>query len=266
MKLLEYLLAQGLAPDERTARGLIMRGDVLVADRPVLSPHHVVKTGQPVRLRASAGDDVSRGALKLRPVAERAGFDCAGRICLDLGVATGGFTQVLLERGAARVYAVDVAYGTVALSIRNDSRVVLLERTNARFLNQRLVPEAIERTVGDLSFIGWSAVLPAVRPLLAPGAELLLLVKPQFELAAAGGEAALVGGVAVDSVMIGSCLRNLYNTWVNHDLSPRAVFPAAIKGAKGNQEYFVHLEAGGTPAARASYEQMLKTAQEEVQS
>jgi 23S rRNA (cytidine1920-2'-O)/16S rRNA (cytidine1409-2'-O)-methyltransferase len=264
MELLDYLLAHALAPDPRTARGLIMRGDVLVQGRPVTSPHAKVAPGVEVRVRGKVGGAVSRGALKLRPVMHRAGFECANLVCLDLGVATGGFTQVLLESGASRVYAVDVAYGTIALEIRNDPRVVLLERTNARLLTSKEIPEPIERVVGDLSFIGWGAVLPAVAPLLAPGAELLLLVKPQFELAASGGSRELIAGVALNASAVRRCLESLYNTWVGQNLSPQAVIPAAVRGAKGNQEYFVRLKSGAPCVPPEEYSGWVAAAIEEA--
>lgn len=254
MKLIDYLLEHNLAADARTARGLIMRGDVLVNDRPQTSEHSSVPAGVVVRLRSGANStDVSRGVLKLRPVVERLGFDCQGLIALDLGVSTGGFTQVLLELGAGRVYAVDVAYGTIDLRLRDDARVVLLERTNARELSKAQVPEPVARVVGDLSFISWAAVLPAVIPLLAPAAELLLLIKPQFELAAQGRGDLLDGGVVRDAATVTNCLASLYNTWQERGLEPQAVVPAGVRGAKGNQEYFTHLVAGRTAGGRAAY-------------
>jgi 23S rRNA (cytidine1920-2'-O)/16S rRNA (cytidine1409-2'-O)-methyltransferase len=139
MRLLDHLLAQGLAPDERSARGLVMRGDVLVDNRPVTSPAADIDETSIIRLRTEAHTDVSRGAAKLRPVIERTGFSCAGHVALDLGAATGGFTQVLLEQGATRVYAVDVAYGALAHELRQDPRVVVLERTNARNLGRPII-------------------------------------------------------------------------------------------------------------------------------
>jgi 23S rRNA (cytidine1920-2'-O)/16S rRNA (cytidine1409-2'-O)-methyltransferase len=213
-----------------------------------------------VRLRRGSTDtDVSRGAQKLRPVRERVGFDCRGHVALDLGVGTGGFSQVLLEQGARRVFSVDVAYGTIALQLRNDPRVVLLERTNARELTRELVPEVITRVVGDLSFISWAAVLPAVILLTGADAELLLLIKPQFELAAAGRGAELRDGIVEDPEVARSCLENLYNTWCEHGLAPLAVVPAALRGAKGNQEYFVYLKRGEVTSL-PDYEVLVKAA------
>jgi len=253
MELLDYLLAAELVADERAGRGLILRGDVLVNERPVTSPRAQVPAEAVVRLRRAAAETELRGARKLRPVAETLGFDCSGKVCLDLGVGSGGFTQVLLERGALRVYAVDVAYGMVALTIRGDPRVILRERTNARLLSRREVPEDIERAVGDLSFISWAAVLPAVAGLLAPQAELLLLVKPQFELAARGRGGMLAAGLVRDMEAVRDSLASLYNTWQAHGLSPQAVRPAAVRGAKGNQEYFVHLKHGKAPPGEQAY-------------
>ncbi len=263
MRLLDYLLEHDLVPDERTGRGLIMRGDVLVDERPVTSAAAEVSLDSRVRVRGDQSGAVSRGVAKLAGVAKRLGFDCEGRIALDLGVGSGGFTQVLLAAGAARVYAVDVAYGMVAMGIRDDRRVVLLERTNARKLTREQVPEPIERMVGDLSFISWAAVLPAVVPLLGPEARLLLLVKPQFELAARGRDDLVAGGVVRDAAAVEDCLTGLYNTWQAHALAPRAVVPAGVRGAKGNQEYFVLLERGET-TIEAEYQAIVRQALAEV--
>jgi 23S rRNA (cytidine1920-2'-O)/16S rRNA (cytidine1409-2'-O)-methyltransferase len=260
MRLCDYLIASGLAQDEREARGLAMRGSVLINDQPVTSPLFEVTQQMRVRLRHALSADISKGAAKLRPVAESLGLNCAGRVCLDLGVSTGGFTQVLLERGAARIYAVDVGYGITALEIRNDSRVVLLERTNVRELTSAQVPEPVAVVVGDLSFISWAAVLPSVIPLLADQAVAVLLVKPQFELAARGQGRLLDHGVLRDPAIARGCINELYNVWVGHGLKPEAVVPAAATGAKGNQEYFVRLTAGGEMTDQAAYEAMVSAA------
>lgn len=261
MRLLEYLLEHGLAGNTKTAKGLIMRGDVLVDDRPETSSTAEVGTGI-VRLRASANasNDVSRGATKIRPVASQLGFVCDSCTCLDLGAADGGFTQVLLELGAPKVYSVDVGYGILAHRLRTDNRVVVLERTNARELSKSEVPEPISRVVGDLSFISWQAVLPAITGLLSTDAELLLLVKPQFELAATGKSGLLDHGVLKDPSLAASCLISLYNVWVENGLNPKAVVPAAIPGAKGNQEYFVYLATGQAATNQAEYRAWVKQA------
>jgi len=153
--------------------------------------------------------------------------------------------------------------GSAEVVLADDRRVVLLERTNARKLTREQVPEPIERMVGDLSFISWAAVLPAVVPLLGPEARLLLLVKPQFELAARGRDDLVAGGVVRDAAAVEDCLTGLYNTWQAHALAPRAVVPAGVRGAKGNQEYFVLLERGET-TIEAEYQAIVRQALAEV--
>ena len=265
MKLLDALLERGLAPDERTARGLILGGRVLVDDKPVSSEHSEVNSENALRIKGDVSGDLSRGARKLRPAIQRVSFDVRDKVCLDLGVSTGGFTQVLLESGAARVYAVDVSYGVTVNEIRNDARVVLLERTNARELAQEHVPEQVQRVVGDLSFISWAAVLPAIVPLLDPTAQLLLLVKPQFEIPAELRDEALHGGVVSDPRYWVEALYSLSGAWVTNGLAVRDVFPSELRGAKGNHEFFVLLQLG--PMAQPQeYEQMVERAVAEVRA
>ena len=259
MKLLDALLERGLAADERTARGLILSGRVLVDDVPGNSEHAEVKPEQSIRVKGDTSGDLSRGARKLRPAIARAGFDATGRVCLDLGVSTGGFTQVLLENGAAKVYAVDVSYGITATEIRNDPRVVLLERTNARELAHEHVPDAVERVVGDLSFISWAAVIPAIAALLEPSARLLLLVKPQFEIPAELRDEALHGGVVSDPRYWVEALYSLSGAWVANGLEVLDVFPSELRGAKGNREFFVLLQLGSM-AQPNEYERMVERA------
>ena len=261
MKLLEAVLQLGLADSERQARGLIMRGDILVNDIPVSSPNHACKPDAVVRLRSGVKPEGNlRGAEKLSPVLEASGIVVVRRIALDLGVATGGFTQVLLEAGAARVYAVDVAYGTILPELRDDARVVLLERTNARLLTREHLPEPPEVVVGDLSFISWRAVLPVVAPLLAPGADLLLLVKPQFELAALGEN--VEHGIVSEAADRIRALAGLYNAFAGNDIAVTHVRQAAITGSRGNQEYFVQAKLGGQQAGAEAYIRLVAEAVE----
>lgn len=260
VKLLEYLLENGLAPDERSARGLIMRGDVLVDEQPITSPVSTVQPDSTVRIRGGLQLAVSRGYNKIAPVLDQLNLKLTDRICLDLGVSTGGFSQCMLERGVGKLYAVDVAYGVVADLVRHDPRVVLLERTNARELSRELIPDEIEFVTGDLSFIGWQAVIPAVVKLLAKQAELLLLVKPQFELASRGRSAELTDGIAQSSELQFAALELLWDTWHNVGLCPIAVIPSPLKGQKGNQEYFIHLSFGQAMCTPEEYRQMTAAA------
>ena len=255
-RLLDYLLENGLAPDERSARGLIMRGDVLVDDQALTSPAASIPLDSNVRIRGGLQLMVSRGYNKLAPVFSQLGLEVRGKIGLDLGISTGGFSQLLLEQGIACLYAVDVAYGVVADLIRNDPRVELLERTNARELNAELIPQQIEFVTGDLSFIGWQAVLPAVASLLADDAQLLLLVKPQFELASRGRGTELTDGIAAAPALQFEALELLWDTWHNGGLCPVAVLPSPLKGQKGNQEYFVYLVHGRKMCTAEEYRRM----------
>jgi 23S rRNA (cytidine1920-2'-O)/16S rRNA (cytidine1409-2'-O)-methyltransferase len=265
MNLLDALLERGLAPDERVARGLILSGRVLVDDRPITSTAANIAESNAIRVKGDIEGYVSRGVHKLLPAIERTHFDARDKICLDLGVSTGGFTQVLLKEAARRVYAVDVSYGVTAPEIRDDPRVVLLERTNVRNLTREHVPEPVERVVGDLSFISWKLVLPVVTPLLANQADLLLLVKPQFELPAELRETALDKGVVHAPAHQLAALLALEQCWADNGLAVRDVVPASITGAKGNQEYFVYLQWGTLPgSARPDYAAQAARAVQEV--
>jgi 23S rRNA (cytidine1920-2'-O)/16S rRNA (cytidine1409-2'-O)-methyltransferase len=264
MNLLEYLQRSGIPAEERVLRGLIMRGDVLVNEQPVTSPHAVVPPGASIRIRGHISRPVSRGYNKFKPVLQRSGMAVGGLVCADLGASAGGFTQCLLEGGAERVYAVDVGYGLLAPELRNNPRVTVLERTNARLLTPKDIPGPLQRIVGDLSFISWRAVLPVVTRLLADGAELLLLVKPQFELSAAGLLDPASHGIVKDSGDLEACLDSLYELWTGCDLSPAGVYPAALPGAQGNQEFFIHLRRNGNAVSEAVYREQAHSAVAEV--
>jgi 23S rRNA (cytidine1920-2'-O)/16S rRNA (cytidine1409-2'-O)-methyltransferase len=177
---------------------------------------------------------VSRGGVKLAFGLAHFGIDPAGRVCLDAGASTGGFTDVLLARGAARVYAVDVGWGQLHAKLRGDPRVILRERVNARLLSRAEVPEEPSLLVGDLSFISLTLVLPAAVPLLAPAADVLVLVKPQFE--AQRGEVGR-GGIVRDEAVRARAVARVEASAVALGLAPRGAVPSPITGADGNVEY-----------------------------
>ena len=177
------LVDRGLAESRTRARALIEAGLVLLEGRPVEKASQLVPPGAELRVTGRDHPWVSRGGVKLVAALDAFGVDPAGLTCLDLGASTGGFTEVLLDRGAARVYAVDVGYGQLAPPLRADPRVVNLERTHARDLDRRRIPEAIDLIVADVSFISLTKALPAALELAAPRGLLIALVKPQFELA-----------------------------------------------------------------------------------
>src|SRR3954470_20995272 len=196
----KLLQDRGLAASRERARALIMTGDVLVAGRPETKPGTLVDPGAEIALRAADHPYVSRGALKLVKGLDQFAIDPTGAIALDVGASTGGFTDVLLRRGAARVYAIDVGYGQLAWSIRQDPRVVVLERENARTMDVSLVPEPCDLAVIDVSFISLTLVLPRIGELLRPplGKPIVVLVKPQFEV---GRDQVGRGGVVRDEAV-----------------------------------------------------------------
>jgi 23S rRNA (cytidine1920-2'-O)/16S rRNA (cytidine1409-2'-O)-methyltransferase len=183
---------------------------------------------------------VSRGGDKLAGALDAFGIDPAGRVCLDVGASTGGFTDVLLQRGAARVIAVDVGYGQLAWSLRQDSRVTVLERVNIRNLDR--LPAPADLAVIDVSFISLRLVLPRVRELLSPPGDVVALVKPQFEV---GKGAVGKGGVVRDPAQHGQVLGELRQFAQESGYEVAAEIPSPILGAKGNREFFLYLRRSG---------------------
>ena len=229
-----------LADSRHQAQALIRSGVVLVDDVPRDKPGAQVNPTATVRLRGERLPYVSRGGLKLVAALDAFGVDPTGRICADLGASTGGFTDCLLQRGATRVFAVDVGYGQLAWSLRQDDRVIVMERTNARHLES--LPEAPSLIVGDLSFISLTKVLPAIRRIAAPEAEAVLLIKPQFE---AGRESVGKGGVVKDPVVRAAAIERVRVAAEATGATWRGTLTSPIAGAKkGNVEELVHLGLG----------------------
>jgi 23S rRNA (cytidine1920-2'-O)/16S rRNA (cytidine1409-2'-O)-methyltransferase len=232
------LVRLGLAPGRERARALIMAGQVYVGDRMVDKPGTAVPVGAAIRLASSSPElkYVSRGGLKLEKALDTFELDPAGLIALDVGASTGGFTQCLLERGAARVYAVDVGHGQLAWTLRNDPRVVVMERTNIRHLQQ--LPEPVQCAVIDVSFISLRLVLPALIPLLDRSTDIwvVALVKPQFE--AGKAEADRGSGVISDPEVHRRVLDELQE-WIplHTPLRVAAVTDSPIAGREGNREF-----------------------------
>jgi 23S rRNA (cytidine1920-2'-O)/16S rRNA (cytidine1409-2'-O)-methyltransferase len=238
------LLERGLAESRAKAQALVMAGAVVAGDRRVDKPGALVDEAAPLRLKedAAPGRYVSRGALKLERALEVFPVDPAGRTCADLGASTGGFTDLLLQRGAARVHAVDVGYGQLHPRLRGDPRVVVRERENARALTAEALGAQVDLVVGDLSFISLRLVLPAVKAILRPGGDALLLVKPQFEVGR--GEVGK-GGVVRDDAKrraaleaVAGAARDLGFEVLGHAESP-------IEGPAGNREWLLGLHLPG---------------------
>lgn len=238
------LLERALAPTRQKAQALIRAGQVLVDDEVSDKPGTRIRREAAVRIRGSGLRYVSRGGEKLHHALAAFDVDPTGWICADLGASTGGFTDCLLQHGAARIYAVDVGYGQLAWSLRQDERVVVMERTNARHLDS--LPEPIDLVVGDLSFISLDKVLPAILRMAGPAAQAVLLVKPQFEV---GRDRVGSGGVVRDEAArldaveaVAAAARATGCSLLGTTVSP------VLGAKKGNVEYLLHLRLPNTAA------------------
>ncbi|MCB9664947.1 MAG: TlyA family RNA methyltransferase [Alphaproteobacteria bacterium] len=237
------LVRRGLAASRQRARELIEQGQVAVDGLVATKVGAQVRPEQAVELRSGDHVWVGRGALKLLGVLEPLGVDPEGRTCADLGASTGGFTEVLLERGARRVYAVDVGKGQLAWKLRTDPRVVVMEGVNARHLEA--LPEPVDLVVGDLSFISLALVLPAVARILAPEGEAVVLVKPQFE---AGREGVASGGLVRDPEVREAAIARVCAEAEAEGFRVLGGVDSPVAGARaGNVEHFLHLRRGVHP-------------------
>ena len=235
MPRLDVLLTKsGLIESRQRAQALILAGKVRVAGETERRPDRSVRDDDVVTVDESPGY-ASRGALKLGPALDRFHVDPAGQVCADIGASTGGFTDVLLRRGAAKVFAIDVGRGLIHWRLRQDPRVVVIERVNARDLDS--FPEPVSLMVADLSFISLEKVLPAMRA-AAPNAEVVALFKPQFQVGR--GEVGK-GGVVRDPVAVEAALRRLREWCAGNGYEVRAEALSELTGAEGNQEIFLHL-------------------------
>jgi 23S rRNA (cytidine1920-2'-O)/16S rRNA (cytidine1409-2'-O)-methyltransferase len=232
----------GLADTRAKAQALILAGRVRVDGHLLTKAGTLVPENAPVELLAPASPYVSRGGEKLAAALDHFEIDPKNLICLDAGASTGGFSHVLLLRGAAKVYAVDVGYGQLHPTIRNDSRVVVLERVNLRLLPREAIPEAVDLATLDLSFISLTLVLPKILEFLKPGAEILALVKPQFEV---GKGSVGKGGVVRDVRLQQEAVAKVAGAARTLGLAASVGFPSPLKGPKGNQEWFLHLKLPG---------------------
>ncbi|WP_422365812.1 TlyA family RNA methyltransferase [Pelagibius sp.] len=231
------LVDRGLVESRSKAQALIMAGKVFAGERKLAKAGEAIAADQVLEVRGQDHPWVSRGGLKLARALEVFRIDPAGAVCLDLGASTGGFTDVLLSAGAARVYAVDVGHGQLAWKLRNDPRVVVLERTNARNLTSAEVPEPVDLLVCDASFIGLEVILPAPLALAKPNASLVVLIKPQFEV---GRENVGKGGVVRDPALHDQVCRRI-ESWMNAQPGWRVdgICESPITGPEGNKEFLL---------------------------
>jgi 23S rRNA (cytidine1920-2'-O)/16S rRNA (cytidine1409-2'-O)-methyltransferase len=237
-KRLDVLLVErGLVSSRQRAQAYILAGKVLVEDRPATKSGLRFEETVTIRVKEPDHKFVSRGGLKIQGAIEGFQVDVSNRIAADLGASTGGFTDCLLQQNVARVYAIDVGYGQLAWKIRQDDRVIVMERTNARHLTE--LPEPVDLVVGDLSFISLRLILPAIARIALPESDCLLLVKPQFE---AGREAIAKGGVVVDSSVREAAVARVLEDAHALGFKSLGQMLSPIKGAKaGNIEHLIHI-------------------------
>jgi 23S rRNA (cytidine1920-2'-O)/16S rRNA (cytidine1409-2'-O)-methyltransferase len=232
------LARAGLAESSSQAQALILAGQVRVGGETVRSPDRQVRSNDLLEVVAPPRF-VSRGGEKLEPALDELGIAVTGRICADIGASTGGFTDALLQKGAARVYAIDVGRGLMHWRLRQDPRVVLMERVNARHLVS--LPEAVSLVTVDVSFIGLAQVLPALGG-VAPGADFVVLFKPQFEVRRAEvGK----GGVVRDPAAVEAALARFREWCAGSRFDVRGESWSSVTGAEGNRELFMHLVGPG---------------------
>ena len=250
-----WLVEQGLVESRHKAQALVMAGRVTVDGAPAGKPGLGVKAGHRIELVPGPAH-VGRGALKLAGALEAFHLEPAGRVCLDIGASTGGFTQVLLERGARRVYAVDVGSAQLHETLRHDPRVVLREGVNARRLSHSDVPEPCSLVAIDVSFISLLKVLPALPDVCAAGTDVVALVKPQFELARRDVGR---GGVVREPSLHRRALRAVAEGAVALGYTLFAAVASSIEGAEGNREFFLQLGLGAG-AAGADVDRLVEAA------
>ncbi|WDT76483.1 MAG: TlyA family RNA methyltransferase [Candidatus Manganitrophus sp.] len=238
------LQSRGLAESRERARSLILSGSVLVDGKKIEKAGAQVKEDAEIVLLGPVSPYVGRGGIKLEGALNAFHLDPSGKVVIDVGASTGGFTDCLLQRGAARVYAVDVGYGQLAWRLRQDPRVIVLERRNIRTLPPEVIPEPVDLATIDVSFISLEKVIPAVIPFLKPRGEIVALVKPQFEVGK--GEVGR-GGIVRSSEKHRSVLDRIYSQAAGWGLQIGGSIPSPILGQKGNAEFLVYFrrtEAG----------------------
>ncbi len=251
----------GYTDSRERAKTTIMSGLVYVNGQKADKPGMPVDPEAKIEVRGDALPFVSRGGFKLDKALKVFPVDPTGKICIDCGASTGGFTDVLLQNGAKKVYAVDVGYGQLAWKLRTDERVVNLERTNLRYVDETLIPEPLDLAVMDVSFISVRLVLPAVKALLKPGADYICLIKPQFE---AGREEVGKKGVVRDAKVHEQVVRGILAFAREIGFSVMGLDYSPIKGPEGNIDYICHLKNGAFDAPEPDVEAVVAASHESL--
>ena len=255
----QLVFERGFTESRERAKTTIMSGLVFVNGQRVDKPGTAVDPEACLEVRGDALPFVSRGGYKLDKALKVFPVDPRGKICIDCGASTGGFTDVLLQHGAAKVYAVDVGYGQLAWKLRTDARVVNLERCNLRYITSEQIPEPIDLAVMDVSFISIRLVLPAVKQLLKPDADYVCLIKPQFE---AGRDEVGKKGVVRDSRVHEEVINGILQFAPTVGLSVQGLDYSPIKGPEGNIEYICHMKNGEHPSKEIDVSAIVRASHE----
>ena len=235
---------QGYAPSREKAKAIIMAGTVYVNNQKVDKAGFELKEGDVLEVRGKTLQYVSRGGLKLEKAMQEFPITLEGKICMDVGASTGGFTDCMLQNGAVKVYSVDVGYGQLAWKLRTDERVVNLERTNFRYATREQIPDEVDFASVDVSFISLKHILPNLNTLLAPDGQAVCLIKPQFE---AGKEKVGKKGVVRDLNVHLEVVENVIKLALENGFSVMGLQFSPIKGPEGNIEYLIYLNKSQEP-------------------
>ena len=234
------MVTRGLAKSRQRARALIMAGKVLVDNLPVDKSGTLFFPDVKITVKGEDIACVSRGGLKLEGALKDFALDVSDKVCLDVGASTGGFTDCLLQHGARKVFAVDVGYGQLAWKLRRDPRITAIERTNIRHMPQNAIPCRVDLATVDVSFISLKIVVPAIAGFLNKKAQILALIKPQFEV---GKGRVGKGGVVKDSALHQEVIRELSVFFAAAGFAPGTVTKSPVLGPKGNREFFILLDS-----------------------
>lgn len=261
LRLDQLLVNKGLVSSREKGKALVMAGQVYINGVRAEKPGVNVNPEEPVEIRGKSLPYVSRGGLKLEKALKEFNLALAGKIMLDIGASTGGFTDCALKDGAVKVYAVDVGYGQLDWSLRQDPRVVVMERTNARYLTAGDIPEIVEVITIDVSFISLKKILPPLKVLLKEGGFIIALIKPQFE---AGRELVGKKGVVKDAVVHCQVVREIITFSQELGLLVKGVTYSPVRGPEGNIEFLIWLEKGDAQLANRGEEELEEGLEKEV--
>jgi 23S rRNA (cytidine1920-2'-O)/16S rRNA (cytidine1409-2'-O)-methyltransferase len=231
----QTLVERGFFESRERAQRAIMAGEVRMGDRVFTKAAELIELDAPISI-AQPSQFASRGGLKLEGALDFFGVDVQGKVALDIGASTGGFTDCLLQHGAAKVFAIDVGRGQLAWKLRNDPRVVAMEKVNARFLSREQVPQPVDLCVVDVSFISLTLILPRAFELITPDGVILALIKPQFELQRKDVGR---GGIVREPELHEKAQQKIVNFVEETDYRVAGLVPSAITGTDGNQEFFI---------------------------